>query len=45
LQQYRWMLEEFRVSLFAQPVGTSIPVSGRRLDKEWEKSFTLAVNK
>jgi ATP-dependent helicase HrpA len=45
LQQYRWMLEEFRVSLFAQPVGTSIPVSGRRLDKEWEKSFSLAGNK
>jgi ATP-dependent helicase HrpA len=45
LQQYRWMLEEFRVSLFAQPVGTSIPVSGKRLDKEWEKSFALAANK
>jgi ATP-dependent helicase HrpA len=45
LQQYRWMLEEFRVSLFAQPVGTSIPVSAKRLDKEWEKSFALAVNK
>ena len=45
LQQYRWMLEEFRVSLFAQPVGTSIPVSGKRLDKEWEKSFALAAIK
>ncbi len=45
LQQYRWMLEEFRVSLFAQPVGTSMPVSGKRLDREWEKSFALTVNK
>lgn len=44
LQQYRWMLEEYRVSLFAQPIGTSMPVSGKRLEKEWEKSFTMAGN-
>lgn len=35
--QYRWMLEELRVSLFAQQLGTSLPVSGKRLDKQWEK--------
>ncbi len=39
LQHYRWMLEEYRVSLFAQPIGTSIPVSGKRLEKEWSKSL------
>ena len=33
--KFRWMLEELRVSLFAQPLGTSMPVSGKRLDKEW----------
>ena len=34
---YRWMLEEWRVSLFAQELGTSIPVSEKRLDKQWKK--------
>jgi ATP-dependent helicase HrpA len=38
LQQYRWMIEEFRVSVFAQTLGTSLPVSVKRLDKEWQKS-------
>jgi len=33
----RWMLEEFRVSLFAQTLGTHIPISGKRLDKQFEK--------
>ncbi|MBD3649430.1 MAG: DUF3418 domain-containing protein, partial [Pseudomonadales bacterium] len=35
MQHYRWMIEEYRVSLFAQPLGTSMPVSGKRLDKAW----------
>lgn len=35
LQQFRWMLEEFRISLFAQSIGTTIRVSGKRLEKEW----------
>ncbi len=34
----RWMVEELRVSLFAQELGTSIPVSPQRLDKQWEKT-------
>lgn len=34
---YRWMVEEFRVSLFAQMLGTSLPVSAKRLEKQWEK--------
>ena len=37
LEAYRWMLEELRVSLFAQELGTSIPVSAKRLQKQWEK--------
>ena len=32
---YRWMLEEYRVSLFAQQLGTKIPVSDKRLSKQW----------
>ncbi len=38
LGQYRWMIEELRVSLFAQPLGTSLPVSTKRLEKEWQKA-------
>ena len=34
-QHYRWMLEEFRVSLFAQRLGTKTPVSTKRLDEQW----------
>lgn len=33
---YRWGLEEFRVSLFAQAIGTRMPVSKKRLDKLWQ---------
>jgi ATP-dependent helicase HrpA len=39
LAHYRWMLEELRVSLFAQELGTSIPVSPQRLDKQWAKTM------
>jgi ATP-dependent helicase HrpA len=35
LQQFRWLLEEFRVSLFAQELGTTCPVSAKRLEKHW----------
>lgn len=31
LQQLRWMIEELRVSLFAQTLGTRIPVSEKRV--------------
>jgi ATP-dependent helicase HrpA len=33
----RWMLEEFRVSLFAQSLGTKTPVSTKRIDKHFNK--------
>ena len=32
LERYRWLLEEFRISLFAQELKTSEPVSEKRLD-------------
>ena len=35
LTLYRWMLEEYRVSLFAQQLGTKIAVSDKRLSKQW----------
>ncbi|MDM8349344.1 ATP-dependent RNA helicase HrpA [Pseudomonas sp. sp1636] len=34
---YRWMLEEYRVSLFAQQLGTKIAVSDKRLNKQWSQ--------
>jgi ATP-dependent helicase HrpA len=37
LELFRWMLEEFRVSLYAQKLGTAVPVSGKRLDAQWAK--------
>ncbi|MEX0820352.1 MAG: DUF3418 domain-containing protein, partial [Pirellulaceae bacterium] len=36
-EEYRWMLEEFRVSVFAQQLGTSIKISPQRLEKQWGK--------
>ncbi len=35
LREFRWMLEEFRVSLFAQDLGTAYPVSEKRLAKKF----------
>jgi ATP-dependent helicase HrpA len=35
LDEYRWLLEEFRVSLFAQGLGTRVPISEKRLQKYW----------
>lgn len=37
LAAFRWMIEELRVSLFAQELKTPYPVSVKRLMKEWEK--------
>ncbi|TFW09903.1 ATP-dependent RNA helicase HrpA [Oxalobacteraceae bacterium OM1] len=34
--EYRWLLEELRVSLFAQELRTPMPVSVKRLQKVWE---------
>ncbi|CAM3583768.1 ATP-dependent RNA helicase HrpA [Pseudomonas reidholzensis] len=35
LTLYRWLLEEYRVSLFAQQLGTKVAVSDKRLSKQW----------
>ena len=34
--KYRWLLEEFRVSLFAQSLGTRQVVSAKRLQEQWQ---------
>jgi len=36
LDEYRWLLEELRVSFFAQELRTPQPVSAKRLDKAWQ---------
>ncbi|HTR56788.1 MAG TPA: ATP-dependent RNA helicase HrpA [Casimicrobiaceae bacterium] len=36
LEAYRWLLEELRVSLFAQELRTPFPVSYKRLEKAWK---------
>ncbi|OCX91771.1 MAG: ATP-dependent RNA helicase HrpA [Pseudomonas sp. CO183] len=37
LALYRWMLEEYRVSLWAQQLGTKMAVSDKRLNKQWSQ--------
>ena len=39
LAAFKWMIEELRVSLFAQELKTPYPVSVKRLLKEWDKMF------
>ncbi len=35
MQEFRWMLEELRVALFAQELKTPMPMSVKRLQKSW----------
>src|SRR5690606_32043486 len=35
LEEFRWLLEELRVALFAQELRTPMPVSVKRLQKAW----------
>jgi ATP-dependent helicase HrpA len=35
MEQFRWLLEELRVQLFAQELKTPVPVSVKRLQKMW----------
>ncbi|HWI60132.1 MAG TPA: DUF3418 domain-containing protein, partial [Bacillota bacterium] len=37
VEEFRWMVEEFKVSLFAQELGTAMPVSAKRLDQQLER--------
>lgn len=38
-----WMLQEYRVSLFAQGLRTAVPVSETRLKAAWERRFDKTV--
>jgi ATP-dependent helicase HrpA len=37
LEEIRWMLEELRISLFAQPQPTAYPISLKRIEKRWRE--------
>jgi ATP-dependent helicase HrpA len=37
LEEFRWLIEELRVSLFAQELKTPMPVSAKRLQKFWDE--------
>jgi len=37
LCDYYWLLQELRISLFAQSVGTREPVSNKRLRQKWNE--------
>ena len=43
MERFRWLLEEYRVSVFAQRLGTSEPVSPKRLDRALEALDEHAV--
>jgi ATP-dependent helicase HrpA len=36
MAEFRWLLEELRVSLYAQELKTPMPISAKRLQKVWE---------
>ena len=42
LEEVRWMVEELRISLFAQPLGTAIKVSPQRCEKLLSRLETAA---
>jgi ATP-dependent helicase HrpA len=37
LEEFRWLIEELRISLFAQELKTPFPVSAKRLQKFWDE--------
>ncbi len=37
LEEMRWMLEELRISLFAQRLGTAYPISIKRIEARWRE--------
>jgi len=43
LSEYRWMIEELRISLFTQELKTRFPISIKRMDKMLEKHIKSTV--
>jgi ATP-dependent helicase HrpA len=45
VEEFRWALEELRVSLWAQRLRTPYPVSFKRLSKAWNEVGKLSVER
>ena len=45
VEEFRWLLEEYKVSVFAQELGTALPVSPKRLDESLAKirAFVISI--
>jgi ATP-dependent helicase HrpA len=43
MEEFRWMVEEFKVSVFAQELGTASPVSAKRLDEKLARIRQMCV--
>ena len=41
IQSFRWMVEEYRMSVFAQELGTAHPISPKRLERKLEEIENL----
>ena len=39
LDDFYWAIEEYRVSLFAQQLKTRVPISAKRLRKQWDQLY------
>jgi ATP-dependent helicase HrpA len=37
VEEIRWQLEELRISLFAQELGTAFPISVKRVERRWKE--------
>ena len=37
VESFRWMVEEYKISIFAQELGTAFPVSAKRLKQRVEE--------
>ncbi|MCB9843165.1 MAG: ATP-dependent RNA helicase HrpA [Phycisphaeraceae bacterium] len=42
LRVYRWMLEEYRVQVFAPELGTAMAVSPKKIDEQWDRIVRAA---
>jgi len=41
VMEMQWWFEELRVSTYAQTLGTTMPISAKRLDREWQRRLSL----
>jgi ATP-dependent helicase HrpA len=45
IEEFRWLIEEFKVSLFAQELGTAAPVSAKRLSDYLDKLGSMGASR